>query len=497
MLRLLKNQWTETTRSPMFQKNIVINIILGLFAAVMLFLFGSLGFLIDKILVQDELVALYPDRDPIDLFNGILFSYFLFMLVIRFFMQDLPTLIIQPYLLLPVSRKKLVHYLLIKSSLNLFNVFPLLVFIPFSFKVVLPDMGMTAALTWLAVVFLLMLTNNYIVTYFKRQMANNMKYVALFGVVIVLLNILDYQDIINLSTLSIIVFGFVLKNAWTVGAVLALVVSVYYANFHFLVNNTYLEEISSKKAEKADAFTNMKALDRFGEIGKLVTLEIKLMFRHKRTRTVLWISLIFLPYGLVFYLSDQYQGSILAYLFAGLFTTGMFLMNYGQYLYSWESEHFDAVLIQNIDTKNYVKAKFALMIPVAIVCSLISLLYGLIDPIAIPINLAATLFNIGLNSFVLIFLSTNNNKRLELTKGGTFNAQGVSINQFIMMIPMLLFPILIYWLCSLSGDPYIGIAVVGGIGLISLFLYDFWFKLIVKQFKQKKYRMAAGFRKKD
>ena len=241
----------------------------------------------------------------------------------------------------------------------------------------------------------------------------------------------------------------------------------------------------------------MKALDRFGTIGKLVTLDIKLIFRHKRTRTILFLTPVFLAYGLFFYLVDDYQGSIIAYLFAGIFITGMFLMNYGQFLYSWESEHFDAILAHNINTKNYIKAKFSLMVPVALVSFVFSLLYGFLDPMAIPINTAAMLFNIGINSFVLMYLSTNNSKRLSLKKGGTFNAQGVSINQFVMMIPLLLLPIGIYWLFSYLGDPYIGLGVVGGLGLLSLFLYDSWFNLITKRFKEKKYKMAAGFRKQD
>ena len=269
------------------------------------------------------------------------------------------------------------------------------------------DYGSLKAIGWLVSIFLLILISNYIVTYFKRQLSNNMKYVAAFGAVIIGINILDAYDIVNLSALSTSFFSFVLDNTWMVGAFAMTFATMYYINFRFLYQNAYLEEITSKKSKEADAFTNLTALDRFGDVGKLITLDIKLLFRHKRTRTILFLTPVFLAYGLLFYTNPVYKDSVPWLFFAGIFITGMFMMNYGQYLYSWESEHFDAVLALNIDTKSYIKAKFMLMIPVAVISYLFSLLYGFFDPMALAVNTAAVLFNLGVNSFVLLYLSTN------------------------------------------------------------------------------------------
>ena len=69
------------TRSPFWQKNIVLNILLGLLVGIMLLYLLALGLFIDKILIE-----LFPDKDPVVVFNGIILYYFAFEFFIRFFM---------------------------------------------------------------------------------------------------------------------------------------------------------------------------------------------------------------------------------------------------------------------------------------------------------------------------------------------------------------------------------------------------------------------------
>lgn len=492
MLQLLKLQWKEAMRSPAFQKNIGINIFLGFLFLYFVAVFLAVGFFVGK-----GLVKIYPDEDPIMLFNGFLFFYLLTDLAMRFFLQDLPTLSIQPFLHLPITRNKIIHYLLLKSTNSFFNYLPLLVFIPFSLITIAPVYGVGMAWVWVASLFLLMLANNFVATYVKRLMATNMKKVALFGLGVLTLGCLDYFDIIQLSSYSSAVFGFVLENAWMPAVFAVILVGVYVLNYQFIASNMYLESINVKKDTKADSFTDMKVFDRFGEIGRLITLEIKLILRHKRTRMAFFMSPIFLLYGLIFYSQDIYLEGYSWLMFAGIFMTGFFLINYGQYLYAWESEYFDAVLAHNIDTKNYIKAKLFLITPMVLITTLLSLFYGFITPKAIPINLAAGLYNIGINSFVLLYMSTNNSKRMILTKSDAMNFQAVSLNQFIMMIPLMVIPMLILVPFSYLDMPHVGIGLIGGLGLVSLLLYDVWMKAIVKRFKSKKYKMAAGFRQQE
>ncbi len=134
MLTLFKHQWKETVRSTIFQKNLVVNIIMGLFALYFLVIFTTLGVFTNKIIAE-----IYPDSDPIEVFRGFLILGFLYDLVVRFFFQELPTMTIAPYLHLPMKRSKLVNNMLIRSVFSFFNFMPLFLFVPYGLITLAPQ----------------------------------------------------------------------------------------------------------------------------------------------------------------------------------------------------------------------------------------------------------------------------------------------------------------------------------------------------------------------
>lgn len=110
------------------------------------------------------------------------------------------------------------------------------------------------------------------------------------------------------------------------------------------------------------------------------------------------------------------------------------------------------------------------------------------------INTAAYLFNIGINSFLMLYFATYHRKKIDLSKGAAFNYQGFSITQFIIVIPAFLIPVFIYLPFGLLGYPYAGVLTIGILGLIGLLLNKIWLNIIVKKFNRSRYKMAAGFR---
>jgi hypothetical protein len=154
---LLVHQWKKTFRSPVFHKEIAVKVILGFFMVYFLVIFLGLGLYMDKILLKA-----YPHQRPEEAFHGLLFYYLLLDLFIRFFVQALPVISIQHYLHLPIKKSKLIHYLLLRSLPNPFNLAMLLIFVPFMVKVLLPAYGPGLSLVWLTSMLLLTLCNNYI-----------------------------------------------------------------------------------------------------------------------------------------------------------------------------------------------------------------------------------------------------------------------------------------------------------------------------------------------
>ncbi|MCY1515558.1 hypothetical protein D9M68_501470 [compost metagenome] len=110
------------------------------------------------------------------------------------------------------------------------------------------------------------------------------------------------------------------------------------------------------------------------------------------------------------------------------------------------------------------------------------------------LHLAAYLYNIGFATIIVLYFATMNYKRLDLTKSASFNWQGIGATQWILGLPFVLIPLLIFAPFGAMNKPYWGLAALGLFGIITLFLRNFWIKLLVKRFEKQRYKIAEGFR---
>jgi hypothetical protein len=107
------------------------------------------------------------------------------------------------------------------------------------------------------------------------------------------------------------------------------------------------------------------------------------------------------------------------------------------------------------------------------------------------------LYNIGVLSFVLLYFATFNKKRIDLTRGGAFNYQGIGAMNWLAVLPAFLLPILIYIPFNLAGIPNTGIAFIGFLGILGLFFSRFFIRIIFRSFYKRKYIMATAFRERS
>jgi len=485
---LLAHQWKESRRSATFQKSIAVNIILGFFIVYFLLCFLVIGFFIDTILAKA-----FPSISPVQAFNGFLLFYFLLDLFMRFMLQELPVLAIQPYLHLPIKKANLVHYVLFKSVPSLFNFWQLLILGPLMVKVLVPTYGIRVALVWLVAIMALIFANNFLCLYFKRQLSNKPKLTLIFALTIIALILLDYLGFLSLRSASAVAFGYLLQHSWVVALPLFWCGLVYVLNYQFLRAHTYPEEMAIRQAKSVEG-SDITFLNRFGEMGKLIALEMKLIWRHKRSKSVAFMSVFFLLYGFIFYPNKAYQDGFVMYIFVGIIMTGMFMFNYGQFVPSWQSGHFDALLTKRISPYQFYQAKFWFFIPIIFVSFLLTLPYGFFGTKIVLINLATFFFNIGINVFVVFYFSVLNKSRIDLSKSAAFNYQGVGASKFVMMLPLILLPILIYAPFGFMGWPYWGIFAIGLVGLTGFIFHRQLLNLTASRFLEHKYKIAAGFR---
>ena len=489
---LFKHYWLKSVRSPGYYKNLLVNIFMGLMGLYFVIIFVMLGFLLPKILRD-----IVPQQDPASIFNGIILYGVIAILLIRYMMQPLSTLNLENYQVLPIKRNTLVNYLLLKPLLNPLNYIILCLAIPFAITGVSPAYGTGGAFRFLFLVIFLIWSNTLLAIFLKRKFNN-----LLLGMIVMmaiggLLAALEYFKIFSLFQLSQDLFDFLLSRPFIWIAGLSLGGLAFFLNKRYFSKNYYPESID-RKTKRRDIYTgNFSFMDRFGKIGEIITLEIRLVLRHKRTKKTLYTALFFLFYGLIFYPNEIYRNSPEWLLFVAIFVTGVGMLIFGQWIINWDGAHFDFLMTRDIDTQTYIRANYYLMLSLSVASFIATTPYFFFGREIVIYHLVAFIYNIGVNIYVYLFGATFNTKRLDLSKNSSMNMQGVSYKNFIVMVPLLVIPIMLVIIFGLFSATHIALIILVLMGLTGIFFRDPLLKIIEQQFLRRKYALCTGFRKKE
>jgi hypothetical protein len=477
-------------RSKNTGKSIAIRVVMALLILYLLINVLVLGFFLDTVLGK-----MFPKDDLVVSFCGIIFIYYLFDLFSRLQLQELPTLRVQPYLQLPVKRNSLVRYLSFTALLSVFNLWPFILFVPFILKVVRADSGGVVALAFIISITGLTIFNNYLALYIKRRANLNGWIFLVVAALIILLGLGDfYWHLYSIRSISYSFFGRLIGHPALALLPLLLGIVMYYVNFLYLKQNLYLEELSKRKISYKSS-TEYPLLNRFGSIGDLVGNEIKLIVRNKRSRSALIMGLFFMFYGLIFYSNPKY-GSEGYKVFVGMFMTGIFIINYGQFMFAWQASHFDGLLVNKIPFADFLKAKYLLFTIISTGFFLLTTPYVYFGWRTVMIHFVMYLWNIGINTTMVLFFANRNYKRIDLSKGAAFNWEGVGGNQWILSLPLIITPFIIYAPFAIFGHADIGLALLAVTGLVFILTRGFWIKQLEADFHEKRYKIAEGFRDK-
>ena len=488
LTKLIAHQWKQQRRSPIWQKNLAVNIIIGFF-----FLLLFLEAVAVSVLLALKWGEAFNTTDPIAHYHGVLVWYFLGLFVFRFFIQKLPAVEIRPYQHLPIQKKNLINYLLFRGSISFFNLLTLVFLLPFALFQILPVHGTVATTLWLLGFLSLDMAFNYIIIYLKKNLATNFKMVAVTVALVALLAMVEYLKWFQFSSVIAQSFNTFLTAPFLFLFFPLLAVLAYRLNFAFFKKGLYLEAFQSNS--KDDSLVgNLQYLNKIGRLGQLISLDIKLQLRNKRTRSMVMMSPLFLLYGLIFYASDDYAKDSGWLIFAGVFVTGSVAINYLQYAFAYEGAFNDYLQSSALKMGEIVRAKMALGPAVIVASYLLTTPYVFFGTEILLINTACMLFNIGFLVPGLLFFATYNKKTMVLTKGSSFNYQGVGATHFLVMLPIFLFPIMLYMTFKWLGHPNGGLMAIGFIGLVALALRKWIIQMIVDNLKEKKYIMADGFR---
>lgn len=438
---------------------------------------------------------LSPDKteNPVSAFNSLILKYIWFDLLLRNTLQNLPTFGIKPFLLIPLGRKKIARFILNKSVLHFFNILPVILASPFVLGVAAQQLSAQSFWSWLASLSLLIFINHFLGIYLKWHTTHSNKWFYGFITTAAALATLEHFQVIPFSKTFGNIFDAIVLYPALVIPVAGTLCFIYFLNLNFLTKHFYIDELSTKEKDNKGVY-DFSWLNRVGEYGLMLSLELKMLLRNKRTRTSVLISPLLLFYGLLIY-KDHGEGindTIL--MLGGIFMTGSFSIMYGQFFPSWHGRYYALLMAQNVKIKQLVQSAFFLMATTNLILYLFSLGYVFITPRVVYVHLCAMLYNIGVNSWIIFGIGLSNRKAIDLDASATFNYQGMSASNWLISFPILFGPLILYALLSAVTSGTIALIVMSLLGLIGIVLHPILLNKFSKAYLKRKHRMIAGYR---
>ena len=275
-------------RHPMYDQNKFAKYLIGFSIAlgvVYLILFGVLFIPMFK--------ATFPSMEPYHIFN----KGMVYLLIADFFMRlsmtKLPVQEIKPFVLLPMGKNRVLRSYLILTGLSGFNLIWLFMLVPFGFGTLFKYFGFVGVLGFLVGYWLLMQLNNYWYVMCRTLMNQHILYllvpIAVYALLLVGMLVPDTNYLGNLC--MELGEGFFLWE-WPVYLGLIAAIGGMFALCHAVQKRVVYKELSKTEVvKKLKRVTEYKFLDRFGEVGEYMRLEIKLLTRNKVPRSQFFLGL--------------------------------------------------------------------------------------------------------------------------------------------------------------------------------------------------------------
>ena len=481
----LRLEWLQFTRSAYFQKGLAIKILMGF---LILYLGGTaILFGVGAYFIAEEVS---PDVDPFVTVNNILILWIIADMLLRYFLQQLPVINVKPLMTLPVSRKRVIRFVMLKSVTSFFNILPLLLFIPFTIVLLFHDYNPIQTLVWFIGILSLSLSINFTNFLINK---NNTYFYSLLSVVVISFA-LKYFGVFDLGFFAGLCFNALFDKPYLLIIPLTVVYMLYQANIKLLHDGFYLDDMVTQKVTLAQE-TDFSWLKRFGSVAPFLENDIKLISRNVRPRQVLFIAAVFLFYGLFFYTQPTYKDVPVILAFAAIFITGGFLLTFGQQVPSWDSQYYKLLMSQNIPYRQYLKAKWMLMVFGVLVSFVLSTPYIYFGWDIYAMIAAGAVFNIGLNSFVTLIGGALNRTPIVLNeKAKAFaNTSGFNPTQLLIGLPKVFLPMILFYIPYKLINFEAGLISIAIGGFIGLAFRSYFLSLIEKIYLKGKYKTIAAF----
>lgn len=477
-------------RHPMYQNNKFgkgFVIFMGLFWGAYLILFGC----VFPQLFREE----FPGMEPYHILNKGMWYIFLADFGLRFMAQKLPSSEVKPYALLPVRKRDVLDCHLLLNGLSTYNLIWYLMLIPFGCLTLWKFFGIMGLLGFLLGYLLLIVANGYLYSICRTLMNEHIVWVIvpilIYGAMIASM-FAPWKPIANLGMEW--GEGFIQWEPLAFGAAIGVLALLFWL-CRELQLHIVDKEIARTKTTKLKRVREYRFLDRFGEIGEYIRLEIKLITRNKVPKTQVRTGLILMIMFSVFLaFTDVYDNDFMRYFIAIYNFSVLGVMVLSQCM-MFEGNYLDGLMSRKESILTLLKAKYYLQCAVCSVPLVIMIAPVTQGKLSVLDVLAAFFITTGFVFFIMFQLAVYNKSTMNLNqKVMGRNSTGNWFQSMLIMAGFFLPVVLIKILNILFPDKQTSVFIVLGIGVLFTLLHPIWLRNVYTRFMKRRYANMEGFR---
>jgi len=197
----------------------------------------------------------------------------------------------------------------------------------------------------------------------------------------------------------------------------------------------------------------------------------------------------------VFFYAPIYKDNAFIRVFAALMVTGTFMYNFGSFVPAWDSQYFKLLMSQGIRYRDYIEAKWWLLVLSVAVFTVLALPYWWYDPGIYKMIAVFAVFNAGLNVFIILATGMLNATPVKLNEKVKAFRSTQSFNGKIMLANFLrlLLPLGLFFLLKYLAGLTVAYAVFVLLGVMGWLLRHRFLDALARAYGRKKYDWIRSF----
>jgi hypothetical protein len=415
---------------------------------------------------------------------------------LRFATQQTPLMLVKPYLLTPISKYSAIECFLVQQLLDGGNLVWMTLILPYTFIVWCGGLTGWAALGMLCLAHLMVLVNSQWYLLVRTLVNQSLFWWALpalfYGTLILPFFILSDGQLDA-------VFDF-LGNAlsdyafsWWCFLLFAVLFIVLFAINRYMQMRLIYDEISKNEKTKLKHVSEFQALNRFGQIGEYLKLEIKSTMRNKaiRGRFIQGVCIITF-FSLAISFLDIYQSGfernffcLYCFVFFGAVNLTKVMCPEGNYI--------DLLMVHKENILTLLRAKYYYYCAVLLLPFLITLIPVFTGRFSLLMVLAYLFTVTGPIYFLLFQMAVYNKQTLPLNEKLTGKNQIENKWQIIVSMTAMFAPVVIILLLQVVFTADVAYWVMLIVGLAITLTEPFWLRNIYQRMMAHRYENMEGF----